>query len=359
MDINGDKASALSRKHIVGMIGLIVGLIVSYCAVFTSAYSQYSFSFFPISSFSSANSSSSSCTCNSTSNSLTKYSNLSTNELELYKVLEKAANKDNTVIITNVNDAWAEPNSLLDVLMDSIRTGNGTQQYLGNLVVVCVDHKAYNRCLTVHPHCYKLNITQDNIDDTKEAYFMTPKYMMIVWKKIEFLTNVLELGFNFVFTDCDIVWLQDPFPVFFPEADIQSSCDNFQGDSYSASNWPNTGFHYVKSNERTITFYRFWHSTRSLYPRKHDQDVFNYARIHPFIIASGIKIMFLDPKYIGGFCQHGDEIILTRTMHANCCFGLGSKIHDLKVVLEDWRNVSSLPSNDTLGHPWRVPIQCR
>uniref|UniRef100_A0A0A8Y3D0 Uncharacterized protein n=1 Tax=Arundo donax TaxID=35708 RepID=A0A0A8Y3D0_ARUDO len=47
-------------------------------------------------------------------------------------------------------------------------------------------------------------------------------------------------------------------------------------------------------------------------------------------------------------------------MHANCCIGLRTKIHDLKIVMEDWRSYLSLPPNlkrlRTLA--WRVPRNC-
>uniref|UniRef100_J3L787 Uncharacterized protein n=1 Tax=Oryza brachyantha TaxID=4533 RepID=J3L787_ORYBR len=30
-------------------------------------------------------------------------------------------------------------------------------------------------------------------------------------------------------------------------------------------------------------------------------------------------------------------------MHANCCVGLENKVHDLRNVLADWKNYTSLP----------------
>lgn len=112
-------------------------------------------------------------------------------------ILENAAMQDKTVIITNLNDAWAEPNSIFDLFLKSFELGNNTQKLVNHLVVICLDEKAYNRCLALHPHCYNL-VTGNN--STREAFFMTPEYLEIVWRKIHIMTTVLEKGYNFVFT---------------------------------------------------------------------------------------------------------------------------------------------------------------
>lgn len=106
--------------------------------------------------------------------------------------------EDGTVILTTLNDAWAEPESLLDLFLKSFENGNGTQKLLKHLVIVSLDQKAYSRCLAVHPHCYQLNT--EGINFSKEAYFMTSDYLKMMWRRIEFLTIVLEMGFSFVFT---------------------------------------------------------------------------------------------------------------------------------------------------------------
>jgi hypothetical protein len=48
-------------------------------------------------------------------------------------------------------------------------------------------------------------------------------------------------------------------------------------------------------------------------------------------------------------------------MHANCCYGLGTKVHDLKIVLEDWKNFMSLPLKEkaSASPAWRAPQNCR
>ncbi|CAL1408467.1 unnamed protein product [Linum trigynum] len=73
-----------------------------------------------------------------------------------------------------------------------------------------------------------------------------------MWRRIDFLRTVLELGYNFVFTDTDIMWFRDPFPRFYPDADFQIACDQYSGDSVGLGNIVNGGFSYVKANNRSI-----------------------------------------------------------------------------------------------------------
>ncbi|KAL9324352.1 hypothetical protein ACSQ67_009209 [Phaseolus vulgaris] len=276
---------------------------------------------------------------------------------KLKSVLRNASMKDNTVIITTLNDAWAEPGSIFDLFLESFRLGNQTKKFLKHLVVITWDQKAHTRCLALHKHCYHLETKGDNF--TGEAFFMTADYLNMMWRRIEFLGSVLDMGYNFVFTDTDIMWLRDPFKRFYKDADFQIACDFFNGDSYNLDNYPNGGFNYVKSSSRTIRFYKFWFNSRSAYPKLHDQDVLNKIKKSSFISNMNLKIRFLSTDYFGGFCQHAEDFNKVSTMHVNCCIGLENKVSDLKILLEDWKKYVALPENEKKqSHPsWSV--SCR
>ncbi|XVF43495.1 hypothetical protein PTKIN_Ptkin02bG0044600 [Pterospermum kingtungense] len=277
---------------------------------------------------------------------------------QLEEVLKNASMPNKTVILTTLNEAWASPNSIVDLFLKSFMLGDGTQRLLDHLVIIAMDEKAYNRCQIVHKHCFAL--VTENIDFHEEAYFMTPHYLKMMWRRIDFLRSVLELGYSFVFTDADIMWFRDPFPRFFPDADFQIACDNFLGRPDDMNNRPNGGFNYVKSNNRSIAFYKFWYSSRKTYPGYHDQDVLNKIKFDPNISDIGLKFRFLDTAYFGGLCEPSKDLNVVCTMHVNCCYGMDSKLHDLKIMLQDWRSFMSLPpdlKNESIIS-WRVPQNC-
>lgn len=177
-----------------------------------------------------------------------------------------------------------------------------------------------------------------------------------------FLWIFIPLWLVFLLQDADIMWFRDPFPHFDLDADFQIACDHFSGNSSDVdSNKPNGGFNFVRSNNRSIEFYKFWYSSRETYPGLHDQDVLNRIKYDSFIIDIGLKIRFLNTAYFGGFCEPSKDLNQVCTMHANCCFGLESKVHDLRILLLDWRLFMSLPP--TLKRSsilsWRAPQNCR
>ncbi|XP_043717836.1 uncharacterized protein At4g15970-like [Telopea speciosissima] len=275
---------------------------------------------------------------------------------KLEKVLKETAMEDNTVIITTLNEAWAHPGSIFDLFLESFQIGNQTRHLLDHLLVVALDQKAYNRCLAVHPHCFAL--TTKGLDFSGgEKYFMSPDYLKMMWRRILFLHSVLQLGYNFVFTDADIMWFR---PKLYKDADFQISCDRFNGNSSDSENYPNAGFTYVKSNIKTMKFYKFWYLSRKTNPGLHDQDVFNKIKHHAFITIIGLMMRFLSTTYFGGFCETSKDLNQVCTMHANCCAGLDRKIHDLKLMLEDWRGYMALPVDVKRSKPssWRVPQVC-
>nr|XP_043639836.1 uncharacterized protein At4g15970-like [Erigeron canadensis] len=279
---------------------------------------------------------------------------------ELKNILKMATTSDNTIILTTINDAWAEPNSMFDLLLESFRIGNQTQGFLKHLVVVALDEKAHVRCLKLHSHCYHLST--DGVDFSEEAYFMAGDYLKMMWRRIDFLRTILDLGYNFLFTDADIMWFRDPFPHFHEDGDFQIACDYFRGDPTNLNNLPNGGFTYVKSNNKTIQFYKYWYDSRLNYPGLHDQDVFNKIKFDPFILENGLQIRFLDTSYFGGFCEPSKDFDKVCTMHANCCVGLDNKVHDIGIMLQDWRKYMNSFMNQTamLGSAsWTVPQSCR
>ncbi|KAK9678307.1 hypothetical protein RND81_11G202600 [Saponaria officinalis] len=280
-------------------------------------------------------------------------------EYRLEQVLKNAATRDKTVIITTLNEAWAAPRSIIDLFLESFRIGLHTQALLNHLVIVTLDDRAYRRCLTLHQHCVVL--VTDGVDFSKEANFMKPDYLQMMWKRIDFLRRVLEMGYSFVFSDADIMWLRNPFPYFDPDTDFQIACDHFTGNPFDLENSPNGGFNYVKSNNRTIEFYKYWHSSREKFPGYHDQDVLNFIKHSPYIDEIGLTMRFLDTAYFGGFCESSKDFNEVCTMHANCCIGMDSKVFDLGILLQDWRLFMSLPPSlqQTQRYSWRVPQKCR
>ncbi|KAJ3669210.1 hypothetical protein LUZ60_011160 [Juncus effusus] len=276
---------------------------------------------------------------------------------DLLPLLKKAATDDKTVIITSVNEAWAAQNSLLDIFLDGFHIGEKIEHLLNHLIVVALDPNAFQRCKTVHRFCYFLKVEGANF--TTEKVFMSKEYIDLVWSKVRLQRRILELGYNFLFTDVDVLWLRNPFKHITVYADLTTSSDQFAGDPDEIHNYPNTGFIYVKSTKKTIKMMKYWHDAREKFPPNHEQNIFNFIK-EDLVNQLGMKVQYIDTKYCGGFCNHGKDLNKICTMHANCCVGLGAKLHDLRSVVDDWKKYTTLPIEEKRKgwFTWRVPGFC-
>lgn len=247
---------------------------------------------------------------------------------------------------------------MIDLFLESFRVGEGTQNLLNNLLIVALDAKAYNRCLLIHQHCYSLKTR--GIDFSAEKLFMSEDYLKMMWRRLGFLGEILKRGYSIVFSDTDIMWLRNPLVRLTEDADIQVTCDKYNGNPWDVKNEANTGFMYVRSNERTISFYRYWYLSRRFYPGQKEQDVLNILKFTTGFAARRMKFMFLETKYFGGFCERSPDLADAYTMHANCCIGLKAKLIDLGNAMDDWldyRDLTINSSSPSLGK-WRPANAC-
>lgn len=117
---------------------------------------------------------------------------------ELQRILSKASMANKTVIITTLNEAWAARDTMIDLFLLSFRRGRNIEHLLQHLVIVTLDRKAHERCLELHPYCFRLQT--EGVDFAGEKKFMSQDYLKMMWRRIKFLSDVLEMGYSFVFS---------------------------------------------------------------------------------------------------------------------------------------------------------------
>jgi len=159
--------------------------------------------------------------------------------------------------------------------------------------------------------------------------------------------------------DVDILWFRNPFERMSVAAHMVTSSDFYFGDPYSPMNLPNTGFLYAKSSQRTVGAFEAWHGAREAFPGKHEQQVLNEIKVE-LVATRGLRIQFLDTEHNAGFCNNTRDFNTLYTMHANCCVGLGAKLHDLGNLLQEWRAYRQMDDEDRARGPvrWKVPGIC-
>ena len=89
---------------------------------------------------------------------------------------------------------------MLDVFLESFRTGESTRELLDHLVIASLDTTAHARCRQIHRRRHCLALVTDGVDFSGQKNFMTDGYLKMMWRRIDFLRQVLEKGFSFIFT---------------------------------------------------------------------------------------------------------------------------------------------------------------
>ncbi|KAL6840412.1 hypothetical protein ACP4OV_030222 [Aristida adscensionis] len=275
----------------------------------------------------------------------------------LAELLPRVAMEDRTVIVTMVNEAWVQPNSLLDLYRGSFKNGEDIAHLLDHLLVIAVDAGGFDGCKAVHPHCYLLQVNPTN-NLTSAKRFMTKGFVELVWLKLTFQQRILELGYNFFFTDADMIWFRDPFRHITVYADMAISTDGFTAAS-AMDNTLNTGLYYMKSTSRSIEAIKYWREARARFPGENEQGVFNQIK-YELVRKLQARIEPLHTLYFTGFCELHDNLHEACTMHANCCIGLETKVHDLSDIAADWKNYTSLTPEERNkgGFKWTPPVKC-
>ncbi|KAI4383034.1 hypothetical protein MLD38_008915 [Melastoma candidum] len=256
----------------------------------------------------------------------------------LGRALADASTINRTLIITMVNRAYVEGDKpMLDLFLDSFWLGEGTRPLTNNLLIVAVDATSFDRCRFLRLHCYWLEPMTGNFEG--EKLYMTRDFIELMWRRTRFLLDVLRRGYNFIFTDTDVMWLRDPLAELIPDEsmDLQISVDHFNGNQWSTRNPVNTGFYMIRSNNRTISLLREWYDRRKSSGRAKEQDVLQQMVREGVLWRLGLKVRFLDTVRFSGFCNDSKDISRVATVHANCCRSIDAKLADLMVVIHDWR----------------------
>ncbi|MCD7455106.1 hypothetical protein HAX54_027010 [Datura stramonium] len=281
---------------------------------------------------------------------LSKDSSQSINMYEdkLEEVLAGASTEDKTVIIAIVNKAYVEGDKpMLDIFLDGFWLGEGTDDLIKHLLIVVMDQTSYRRCTFLHLHCYKLQT--EGVDFVGEKLYMSKDFIKMMWRRTQFLGDVLKRGYSFIFTDTDVLWLRNPFSNLShnKSIDLQISTDIFNGDQWSEANLINTGFYMIRSNNKTIALFDKWYSKKNNSTGLKEQDVLQNLIREGEFQNLGLKVRFLDTIYFSGFCQNSKDVGAVVTVHSNCCRRIRAKMADLLAVIHDWKRFIATTTNDT------------
>lgn len=145
-------------------------------------------------------------------------------------------------------------------------------------LVIALDFKAfeYIRRNTTMDAIYMAtaDVTESSVE------FRSKQFNLITARKKEAVHDVLDLGFDVLFTDTDVALLRDPFPyLLYKHVDYVHSLNAIctatnTWDFRRSREEGNTGFYFVRSSNRTISLWRDAFEAVPHFPGLDDQAVF-------------------------------------------------------------------------------------
>ncbi|KAK7260614.1 hypothetical protein RIF29_26815 [Crotalaria pallida] len=277
---------------------------------------------------------------------------------QLLQVLRRAAMSDRSVILTMVDESRAKPGSVLDVFLQSFKSGQGTQRLLNHLVIIAMDLQSFKYCKSMHSHCIHPS-TFAHYFATKRHSITSPYHNVFSWRRNNVLLEVLQLGYSIIFTDVDVLWLRSPLSNIDPGKELTISC-NISSDGHGGLYVEDGGIFFLKANALAVEFFKSLKLNKLMYPISIAEESLctTIIQSREIVRAYGLRVIDVDTTYFGGFCHLSEDMLRKAyTIHANCCGDLSSKVHDLRNVLDDWIHLRERSSRNKMALRW--PQKCK
>ena len=149
-------------------------------------------------------------------------------------------------------------------------------------------------------------------------------FMAMMSAKVYCVQMISMLGYDVLFQDVDVVWYQDPLPYFHqsPNLPISKFDIYFQDDGnhalYYAPYSANTGFYYVRHNDRTQYFFNSLLMAGDLILSTHSHQIALIALLNEHASMYNLKVKIFErntEEFPGGFTFHRKKSFMMDLFH--------------------------------------------
>ncbi|XP_071816147.1 uncharacterized protein [Apostichopus japonicus] len=140
-----------------------------------------------------------------------------------------------------------------------------------NILVICEDKMSFNELSKGNQNItleYKIVLTHLEVSISDSTDFGSESYVQLVQKRVYYIELLLRHNIDVLYTDNDIVLLEDPFKFMNGKGDLFIQSENPEHTKLC------TGFFYMRANNRTCQLTSAWR--KALYrDRRGNQRIFN------------------------------------------------------------------------------------
>lgn len=165
------------------------------------------------------------------------------------------------------------------------------------------------------------------IPQQEAARYGDTTFGLIMMAKVICVHLVSDLGYDMLFQDVDVVWYKDPLTYFhdttLPQFDLYFQDDGSRQERYAPYS-ANTGFYYVRSNDKTRHFFRHLLYSADLIEawKSHQQVLIALLAEHNSLMGLTVKIFAKQTdEFPGGLHYHRKVDVMKKLMQgqSNAC----------------------------------------
>jgi Nucleotide-diphospho-sugar transferase len=224
---------------------------------------------------------------------------------DLRQVAETVA-VDNTVIVLVCNFGQSE--LLLNFLCSAKHRNLSTKQVL----VFCTDTETYDLVTAMGVAAFYDTRNYGDMPKHAASRYADNTFMRMMMAKVYCVQQMVWLGYNVLFQDVDVIWYQHPLShITHTETDTEPYDVYFQDDGNHAIYYgpysANTGFYYVRNNDKTRHFFNalLLQGDLILGMRSHQVPLIAILQEHASMYGLRVKIWSRDgDEFPGGHAFH-------------------------------------------------------
>jgi len=170
------------------------------------------------------------------------------------------------------------------------------------ILIFCFDRKSYETLKELKFQCYLFTDKYLDLYSKGDNFFGH-----ICYYKLDIFYKLLELNYNFIYTDSDIIFLQNPINNFLEWEHDENDIFILNDSKDNKSEYPGTGFLYVKNNNRTIKSLNHYNRTSiNMFENKkynnYDSSYFN------MFVKYECKIVYLPQNKYTNYSYYLDNV---------------------------------------------------
>ena len=232
---------------------------------------------------------------------LTYLTEIDSIKANLREILKKIS-KQNTVVVLTCNQGQSE------LLMNFACSANARGFDLSNLLVFPTDRETDELAKRMGLTTFYEEKLMASIPKKEAASYGDSVFTSVMFAKVLCVQLVNELGYNILFQDADVVWYKNPLEYFhdksLPQFDMYFQDDGSRAERYAPYS-ANSGFYFVRSNDKTKHFFRQFIYSSDLIDawNSHQQVMIALLGEHSSVFGLSVKIFSKELEEFPGGVQ--------------------------------------------------------